>query len=494
MTHEHGWTTALGLALFAMGCGSDDVADTPDSGTDLSACRATIAAKIADAEAAGVSIETWPVADPAMMDPANAGDADIATSAYNQYYRDDLAAHPGCTTRDLYYDKANPLPFDPGNGTFGYDAATRGNNDFFWQDKTVNPTFGVDNVVDTALLPDGDVARIPGYPCAAKAYVTPAEDKGKPVVILVHGNSVRPHTWEEFEYDPSDLDPDGTVTAANGLKFTPQPARAQLVSRLVAAGHRVIAFDARSDQVAAFEAQLNPARNLSHGWAVPMLQALFTAVIEENLADEGRTEKRIAIVTHSFGGTAAYDALRRMWLASRETGATAPNPFQYTSHVIFGSAGHHGVLTYDQGSSGEPPGYCDSARPSMRGWATCEYGSLLAYVPTYFTDPLNGWKDLFSTACADGDFAFGRRGACGGNAVKYTNVYMEDPPEGGIGLDGFLNARSMTLDMPGCVENRAIATDSFDWSAYFWKGILAAHLGSIRSERGMAIILEELAR
>jgi hypothetical protein len=494
MTHLPNLTTAAALAVTAIGCSDPPPADRPDGGTTPSACRATIEAKIAEAEADGVSIEEWPVADSETMDPANAGDADIATSDYNQYYRDDLANHPGCTTWDLYYDKGNPLPYDPENGTFGYDSATKGNNDFFWQDRDVNPTFGVTNVIDPALLPDGDVARIPGYPCAAKEYVTPDEDKRKPVVILVHGNSVRPHTWEEFELDPAELDPDGTVTAANGLTFTPQPATEQLVSKLVAEGYRVIAFDARSDRVATFEAELNPARNLSHGWAVPMLQALFAAVIAQNLADEARTEKRIAIVTHSFGGMAAYDALRRMWLASREPGATVPNPFQYVSHVVFGSAGHHGVLTYDQGSNGEPPGYCDTARPSMRGWATCEYGSLLAYTPTYFTDPLNGYKDLFATACADGDFAFGQREACGGNAVAYSNVYMEDPDEGQVGLDGFLNASSMTLDMPGCVENRPISTDSFDWSAYFWKGILAAHLGSIRSAEGMQIILEELRR
>jgi pimeloyl-ACP methyl ester carboxylesterase len=485
------WLIAL-APLALIGCTPQGGGGGDDDGTlDVAACRDTIDRKIAQAQAGGYDVSTWPVTDAEMMNPANATGLAMDTSAYNQYYRDDLSRHPGCTTVDLYYDKANTLPFDPGNGTLGYDAESNGNNDFFWQDERVNPALGATNVIDPSQLPDGDVARIPGYDCAAKEYVTPNLDKHRPVVILVHGNSVRPHTWEEFELDPAALDADGNVTAANGLTFRPVPARNQLASRLIDRGYRVIAFDARTDRIARFEAERNPARNMNHAWAVPILQSLITAVIRQNLADDSRSNKGIVLIGHSLGGTVVRDALRRNWLASRAN-PELPNPLAYTSHVIMASTGHHGVLTYDQGAGGEPPGYCDTERPTMRGWATCEYGSLLAYTPTYFSDPLNGYKDLFSTPCADGDFAFGQGEACDGNVVRYTNVYMEDPAEGSVGLDGFLNANSMTLDMPGCVDNRAIETDSFDWSGYFWKGILAAHMGSVRSEAGLAIIVEEL--
>ena len=42
------------------------------------------------------------------------------------------------------------------------------------------------------------MAHIEGYPCAAKEYTQTNEDTTKPIVILVHGNSTRPHTWEKF--------------------------------------------------------------------------------------------------------------------------------------------------------------------------------------------------------------------------------------------------------------------------------------------------------
>ena len=40
--------------------------------------------------------------------------------------------------------------------------------------------------------------------------------------------------------------------------------------------------------------------------------------------------------------------------------------------------------------------------------------------------PLNGPSDLFATPCADGDYAFGKTGQCGGNVVKYYTVTMTD--------------------------------------------------------------------
>ncbi len=62
------------------------------------------------------------------------------------------------------------------------------------------------------------MANIPGFPCAAKEYAQPNEDTSKPIVILVQGNSTRPHTWEKFL-----LPPGMTInTALEKVEFEPR--------------------------------------------------------------------------------------------------------------------------------------------------------------------------------------------------------------------------------------------------------------------------------
>ena len=131
----------------------------------------------------------------------------------------------------------------------------------------------------------------------------------------------------------------------------------------------------------------------------------------------------------------------------------------------------------------------------MRATVTCEMGDRTVFVPTYFTQPLNGPGDTFSTPCADGDYAYGQRDQCEGNVVEWTTVTMEDIPDGSL-QDEFISEASSRLDMPDCVDNELITLADFDTSAYFFSGlpgVFANHFGSARSEAGMTLILDKLA-
>ncbi|MEM6559753.1 MAG: hypothetical protein AAF605_08205, partial [Myxococcota bacterium] len=131
----------------------------------------------------------------------------------------------------------------------------------------------------------------------------------------------------------------------------------------------------------------------------------------------------------------------------------------------------------------------------MSGKVTCEMGDLQAFQPTYFTRANNGPDELYTTPCADGDFAFGDNDACGDNVVEYTTITMDDL-EGLNFRDEFINEDSSRLNNDGCVDNIIISIDDFDASGYFFdnvNGFFANHFGSARSDTGMDRILTALS-
>lgn len=453
---------AIGFAFAASACGGDDNttdAGTPDGGvadtggTDggvedpkVTACKAVVAAKETQFAA---MLPTWSIADAPEM-TANGGDQTLEAD-YAGKYRDDLANHPGCATRAAYMANTSE-PFSSDN------------------DETV---------------PAGTSGGIDGYDCGVKVYGAANEDTNKPIVILVHGNSSGPTSYEE--YFKASLA--GTMIGnLAGIQFTVDTAvREQLASKLLAAGYGVVSFDARIDLVATLgdyspdQNTGNPFLNIDHGWMVPMLQDLVKAVMVNN---PGR---KVSLVGHSLGVTAVRDALRRLYVESKAGTAGAVNPFAQLKDVVLLSGANHGV------SSGAA---CATALAAiMRGTVACEMGDRTAFQPTYFSKPNNGPGDLFSTPCADGDFAFGDHDACSDNVVDYTTVTMEDVPAGDL-QDEFVSEASSKLDNGACVTNELITLGDFDSSGYFFTGapgFLANHFGSARSNAGMQLIMSKLA-
>ncbi|WP_224368660.1 esterase/lipase family protein [Hyalangium versicolor] len=464
------------LSVFAGACESQQ-GGGPDDGTtpppaEVVACRERIAAKTAEVKAANIDIDSWPITDATEM-------AELTTSVaqtpdnyqeYDGHYRQ-LTNHPGCFTTNLYYDKSNT------SGTTPY---TDGNNDGKWTGAT---TFGGPNAATG--FKDGDKAVIPGYPCAAKEYAQPSEDTSKPIVILVHGNSTRPHTWEKF------LLPPGTqpTTSYENVQFTPDTtARDQLAEKLIDQRYRVIAVDFRTDIVtnidpASNSTTYNSSGNIDHGWSTPILQSLIKAVIKNN------PNRKVALIGHSMGVTVARDALRRLYVEHLQGKPDSINPFPHVSHVILGSGANHGVSTYDPALGA----LCDNNK-TMRGTVVCEMGSRSNYKETYFAKPLNGPRDLFATPCADGDYAFGKTGQCEGNVVKYFTITMTDKEKGTNYQDLYVSEAASRIDMDGCVTNKLNTLNDYDTSGYFNKGFIANHFGSLRSEAGLNLALQYLAQ
>ncbi|MEO0592187.1 MAG: alpha/beta hydrolase [Myxococcota bacterium] len=367
-------------------------------------------------------------------------------------YRDDLDAHVGCVPKAVPYTGTNAEPFS------------------------------IDN---TANVPSGDQASITGYPCAAKEYDQDSEDTELPIVVLVHGNSSGPTTWEE--YGRGDIA--GTeITTGFGFPFTvDSDVREMLASKLVNLGYRVIAFDARVDLVAtedgfnADQATGNAFQNIDHGWAVPMLQSLIRAVMTNN------ANREVSLIGHSLGATVIRDALRRLYNESVAGTAGAVNPFTQLQDVVLLSGANKGVRR-----GGE---LCNLFPGQMSGTVTCEMGDLLAFQPTYFTRANNGPDELYTTPCADGDFAFGDTDACGDNVVEYTTITMDDF-EGENFRDEFINEDSSRLNNDGCIDNVIVSLDAFDSSGYYFlttNGFFANHFGSARSDIGMDRILDALS-
>jgi pimeloyl-ACP methyl ester carboxylesterase len=296
-------------------------------------------------------------------------------------------------------------------------------------------------------------ASVADYTCAAKLYPFPtgtSEDTSAPIVVLVHGNSDTPAGFERFPLDGE------------------MPGIDQLAERLPAAGLRTYAIDLRIDLVDDPQGNNdteNAARNIDHGWAVPLLQTFYRSLLAAN---PGR---RISLIGFSLGSTVIRDALRRMHLEGAK-------PFDRLEDVVLLAGANHGVSSC---------ALC-GANPTMRGEVTCQMGCRDNFSPTPFLEALNGPGGAYETPCADGDRAFGETGACGDNAVAYTTIVMRDI-DNGTYQDLFVSEASARL---AGADNRLIALEDVDESGYFFDGLFKNHYGSARSEAALEIILEKV--
>ncbi len=293
-------------------------------------------------------------------------------------------------------------------------------------------------------------ATIPGYRCAAKAYPLPnGDDPNKPIVLLVHGNSSTPADYETFEGDPTKLK--------------------MLSERLVDAGYRVLAVDVRFDKVDDPDqnnADQNAGKNFDHGWGVPIIQHFIESVLN------AYPDRKISIVAFSVGPTMVRDSLRRLHAANKK-------PYARIKDLVFGSGAHHGVSTFRA--------LCGS-NPTMRGRIACELGDRTSYQPTDFAKPNNGPNGAWETPCLDGDTAYGQKGVCDGNEVRYTTVVMKDVAQGSY-QDEFVSEGASAL---AGAKNLTVALTDNDLSNYFYNGIFKNHYGAIRSEAGLQILMDAL--
>jgi pimeloyl-ACP methyl ester carboxylesterase len=299
-------------------------------------------------------------------------------------------------------------------------------------------------------------ASIPGYRCAAKEYAPASEDTSRPIVLLVHGNSDTPKVWER--HVSTGCDPVGAASGADMLS-----------ERLVDAGYRVYAADLRfdlGDDPDGNNETENAAKNMDHGWGVPIVQHFVRAVLEAN---PGR---HVSLVGHSFGVTVIRDALRRLFV---EEGFPV---FERVDDLVLLAGSNHGVSTF---------ALC-GANPTMRGRVACEMGNRAAYSPTEFMGPLNGPDGAFESPCADGSTAFGATNACGGHRVEYTTIVMRDK-ENGEQQDIFVSEASSRLLG---AHNRLIGLNDFDQTDYFFCGLFKDHYGPARALPALEVVMQKI--
>ena len=155
---------------------------------------------------------------------------------------------------------------------------------------------------------------------------------------------------------------------------------------------------------------------------------------------------------------------------------------------------------------------CPSGIPTMRGSVNCEMGDRDNYSATDFHKANNGPVDLFAVPCADGSYAYGKQGECGGNTVKWFTSTIQDST-GAMLADEFVSQSAARINMdnwdatskmviaPECVDNHVNPPSDYDASGFFFdlgtypfQGFLANHFGSIRSDEGMAYIVTALGQ
>ncbi|MCW5806971.1 MAG: hypothetical protein KIT31_31720 [Deltaproteobacteria bacterium] len=325
-------------------------------------------------------------------------------------------------------------------------------------------------------------AAIPGFTCAAREFPFPAgvaEDTSKPIVILVHGNSESPTGWMKFVHpDPGSLMFPADTTA-----------RDQLAELLPAKGYRTIAIDMRTDLVDDPRSPEgkdtgNTPKNTDHGWTVPLLQALVKQLAIAH------PDRELSLVGFSLGATTVRDVLRRLWVENKD-GRWDVNIFARVRDVVVASGANHGVVSFAK--------QC-GVNLTMRGTVTCQMGQRNQYTATAFHRALNGppmdsaggeFGGWWETPCADGDYAFGVRGACGGHAVSYMSITMKDL-ENGTQQDEFVSEHASRLYPTECAVNQLDALTDFDTSGYFFNGLFRNHYGSVRSNAGLTRIVAAL--
>lgn len=299
-------------------------------------------------------------------------------------------------------------------------------------------------------------ATIAGYNCAAREF-TGTEDTTKPIVLLIHGNSDSPSSWMAYE--------------SGGACGEPGPTEGDdmLAEELAAAGYKVLALDMRyllGDDPAGNNDTENAAKNMDHGWGVPLAQHFIGSVLE------AYPDRQISIIGFSMGVTVARDAVRRLTI--NDEVAVLPR----IDDMIMLAGANHGVSSYP---------LC-ATNPTMRGQVTCEMGDRAAYSPTEFMTPLNGPDGAYETPCSDGLTAW-ERPVCDGHSVEYTTIVMEDLGAGEQ-QDAFVSEASSALNG---ADNQTIGLDDVDQSNYFFCGFFKNHYGAARSDAARAIILNRLA-
>jgi hypothetical protein len=284
---------------------------------------------------------------------------------------------------------------------------------------------------------------------------TPVRPRPPRRFLLVHGNSSTPADWEKYPATSTTL---------------------MLSERLVAAGFHTYAVDMRIDKTddptTNDPKTGNPAHNIDHGWAVPIVMHFIDSVIKAN------PSRMISVVGFSLGPTVIRDALRRL----HQSGA---KPYEHIKRLVLASGANHGVSTYRL--------YCvDPANPAnvtMAGHVACEMGDRVSFTLTPFMTPLNGQGDAFDTPCTDGSSAYGVSNACGGHTVAYTTVVMRDPTNAPL-QDEFVSQTSAALKG---ADNQLVQLSDQDLTGYFYNGNFKNHYGSIRSETGLQIIVTALS-
>lgn len=389
--------------------------------------------------------------------------APLASANYD--YHDSLAT----TTHNTWDGVAMPQPGDASYPGGKYRTLT--------PDSTgkIHPGCTVDGLMYTP-------ASIPGYGCAAREFTDAngtAEDTTKPIVILVHGNSESPTGWMKFLHP----DPGSLMFPADTV------ARDQLAEILPSKGFRTIAVDMRTDKIDDPNSPEgkdtgNTPKNSDHGWTTPLLQELLKKVAI------AYPDRKISIVGFSLGATNVRDALRRLWVEWADK-TWDVNIFERMQDVIVASGAHHGVVSFAK--------ECGT-NLTMRGTVTCEMGQRNQYNETVFHRPLNGppsptdhgeFGGWWETPCADGDYAFGKRMACGGHVVSYTTITMQDLPNG-TQQDEFVSEHASRLYPTACANNLLDGLNDFDTSGYFYNGYFRNHYGSVRSNAGLAKIVAAL--
>jgi hypothetical protein len=231
----------------------------------------------------------------------------------------------------------------------------------------------------------------------------------------------------------------------------------------------VIAIDLRFDKVddpAGNNDTENAAKNMSHGWAVPIAQQFIRSVLE------AYPDRQISIVGHSFGVTYTRDALRRLHNEGMPV-------WSRIEDLVFLAGANHGVSTHR---------LCNT-NPTMRGEVTCEMGDRAAFSPTPFLSAINGADGEWETPCGDGTSAYGDDQACGDHYVSYTTIVMQDLPDG-TQQDEFVSEESARLQG---AENLTIGLNEFDESDYFFCGFLKNHFGPARSLAALDLIVSRLS-
>jgi hypothetical protein len=292
-------------------------------------------------------------------------------------------------------------------------------------------------------------AQIPGYKCAAKAYPVNNDDPNKPIILLVHGNSSTPADYETFDKDPAKLK--------------------MLSERLVDAGYKVLAVDMRYDKCDDPKGNNdteNAGQNFDHGWGVPILEHFIESVLTSN------PDRKISIVGFSVAPTMIRDSLRRLHRAKKK-------PYGRVKDLVLAAGAHHGVSTFRK--------LC-GPNPTMRGKIACELGDRTTYQPTAFSAPINGPGGAWETPCLDGETAFGQKGVCDQNKVRYTTLVMQDVKEGTF-QDEFVSQGASKLEG---AKNLTVSLTDNDLSTYFYNGIFKNHYGAIRSEAGLKLLMDTL--